>query len=135
MDKKTQRKNKTNMTVNWPSEDEYWTIRDLLKNNPQFTAPITLRVRLTNAIKKHNTVAVIGDKMNSKGRPEMVLAMRQKDGTVKQSVIEAAKADGIRTNEVAPVVIANISPTPSQVPSNEQTAAVNLNPSQKAVTV
>lgn len=123
------------MTVNWPSEDEYWTIRDLLKNNPQFTAPITLRVRLTNAIKKHNTVAVIGDKMNSKGRPEMVLAMRQKDGTVKQSVIEAAKADGIRTNEVAPVVIANISPTPSQVPSNEQTAAVNLNPSQKAVTV
>ena len=138
MDKKTQRKNQTNLQVNWPSENEYWTVKDLINKNPQFTASITLRVRLSNAIKKLNTVAVIGDKMNSKGRPEMVMAMRQKDGTIKQSVIDAAKADGIRAATVTPIVIAtiNASSQPSTpTPSSGHTAAVNLNPTQKAVAV
>ena len=138
MDKKTQRKNQTNLQVNWPSDTEYWTVKDLINKNPQFVAPITLRVRLANAIKKQNTVAVIGDKMNSKGRPEMVMVIRQKDGTIKQSVIDAAKADGIRTNDVPPVVVTNISVSTSSqapTPSNGQTSAVNLNSTQKAVVV
>ena len=138
MDKKTQRKNQTNLQVNWPDDNCYWTIKDLITKNPQFVAPITLRVRLANAIKKHNTVAVIGDKMNSKGRPEMVMVMRQKDGTVKPSVIDAAKADGIRIGETSPVVVTNISVSTSpQTPttSNGQTSAVNLNSTQKAVAV
>ena len=138
MDKKTQRKNKTNLQINWPSENEYWTVKDLINKNPQFAAQITLRVRLTNAIKKFNTVAVIGDKMNSKGRPEMVMAMRQKDGTVKQSVIDTAKADGIRANDITPVIVAtiNVSSQPSTpTPSSGHAAAVNLNPTQKTVAV
>jgi len=134
MDKKTQRKNQTNLQVNWPPDNSYWTVKDLIDKNPQFTAAITLRVRLTNAIKKFNTVAVIGDKMNSKGRPEMVLAMRQKDGTVRQSVIDAAKADGIRVNDVAPVVVANINAS-VQTPPTPVTQPSVTNPVQKTVTV
>ena len=127
MDKKTQRKNKTNLQVNWPTEDQFWTIKDLHKMNPQFGPEITIRVRLSNAIKKQKTVAVIGDKMNPHGRPEMVCAMCQADGTVKKSTVEAAKAAGIRCGEpVVPVV--NINPTTNNT-------AVNLNPAQSPVAV
>jgi len=135
MDKKTSRKNQTKLQVNWPSEDAFWTVKDLWKANPQFIAEITLRVRLANAIKKQNTVAVIGDKMNSHGRPEMVCAMRQKDGTVKQTAIDAAKNASIRITESTSIV-AHITP-PTAPATKQQTATVNLNPTQvqKPVTV
>ena len=116
MDKKTARKNQTKLAVIWPSEDKYWTIKDLWKDNPQFKAEITLRVRLTTAIKETNTVAVIGDKMNNHGRPQMVCAVRQANGIVKQSTIDAAKAAGIRVADIA----TNINPA--------KPAAVNINP-------
>ena len=119
MDKKTQRKNRTNLQVVWPSEDEYWTIRELNAKNKQFVE-ITLRVRVSNAIKRDNTVAVIGDKMNAHGRPEMVCAVRQANGKVKQSTVEAARAAGIRCNDPAPININPVNPG--------QTAPVNLNP-------
>lgn len=135
MDKKTARKNQTNLAVNWPTEDEYWTVKELCSRNPQFKAEITLRVRLSNAIKKTNTVAVIGDKMNPHGRPEMVCAVRQKDGTVKQSTIDAAKAAGIRCGEPTSVVVANITPSAAPAQSNGQTTSVNLNPSPKTALV
>ena len=122
---KTPRKNKTNLQINWPTETEFWTVKNLLARNPQFVE-ITLRVRLSNAIKKHNTVAVIGDKMNSHGRPEMVMAMRQKDGKVNPAAIAAAKKAGIRCGEPVTVPVANILPSSS---SNGQTTSVNLNPS------
>ena len=134
MDKKTARKNKTNLQVNWPSDDAFWTVKDLLAANPQFVE-ITLRVRLANSIKKDNTVAVIGDKMNSHGRPEMVCAMRQKDGSIKQSTIDAAKASGIRITESIPVIVANITKSVPQTTSVAPAPSVNLNPTQKSVTV
>lgn len=128
MDKKT-RKNKTNLVIAWPSENEFWTVKQLMSRNKQFV-PITLRVRLSNAINKHNTVAVIGDKMNSHGRPEMVLAMRNKDGKVNPAVIEAAKKAGIRCGEPITVPVATVT---TSTPSIEQPVAVNLNPTQKPV--
>ena len=131
MDKKT-RKNQTNLQVNWPSEDEYWTIKDLRKRNMHFNAEITLRVRLTNAIKKTNTVAVIGDKMNPHGRPEMVCAVRQNDGSVKPSVIQAAKDAGIRVNESLSVVVTEVKKSTDTAPQtdNATQTAVNLNPAK-----
>jgi hypothetical protein len=136
MDKKTTRKNQTRLQVNWPSEDQYWTVKDLLKQNPQFKE-ITLRVRLAKAIAEQN-VAVIGDKMNSHGRPEMVCAFRQKkDKTVKESVVKAAEAAGIRISKISPVVVANINPQPATIPviSNGKDATVNLNPAAQKATV
>jgi hypothetical protein len=47
--KKTDRKNKTNLTVTWLSADKHFTIVDLMSVNKEFI-PITLRVRLKNAI-------------------------------------------------------------------------------------
>jgi hypothetical protein len=71
--KKTNRKNKTNLTVTWPSADKYFTIADLMETNKEFI-PITLRVRLKNAI-DDGTVAEIGTIHGGKGRPKLAFAM------------------------------------------------------------
>lgn len=88
--RKTQRKNKTNLVVSWPSNEGYFTIDSLSEMNPDFIN-ITLRVRLKKAISEDNTVAIIGYKNCGKGRPKLALAMRP----VRQSVLDKAKADGI----------------------------------------
>jgi len=136
MDKKTSRKNNTGQVVNYPDGDKFWTIKDLHKLNPQFGPEITLRVRLAKAIKLTKTVAVIGDKMNSHGRPEMVCAVCQKDGKVKASTIAAAKAAGIRCGEPTQTVVTNINPTATKTSADAQ-PTVNINPavSNKTVTV
>ena len=71
--KKTNRKNKTNLTVTWPSADKYFTIVDLMGTNKDFI-PITLRVRLKNAI-DDGTVSEIGTIHGGKGRPKLAFAM------------------------------------------------------------
>lgn len=71
--KKTNRKNKTNLTVTWPSADKYFTIADLLETNTDFI-PITLRVRLKSAI-DDGIVAEIGTIHGGKGRPKLAFAM------------------------------------------------------------
>lgn len=71
--KKTNRKNKTNLTVTWPSANKYFTIADLLETNVDFI-PITLRVRLKNAI-DDGTVVEIGTIHGGKGRPKLAFSM------------------------------------------------------------
>jgi hypothetical protein len=81
--KKTDRKNKTNLNVTWPTE--IFTIKDLNKSNPDFVE-ITLRVRLKKAIDagEVNDVGVIH---NGKGRPTIVFAY----GPVTEQHVEQAK--------------------------------------------
>ena len=138
MDKKTSRKNHTGLAVNWPNENKYWTIKELHQLNPQFGPEITLRVRLNKA-RMAKTVVIIGDKMNSHGRPEMVCVVCQKDGKAKPSTIAAAKAAGIRCGEptltTTPVIVVNIK-SPTTPMADGHTAPVNLNPTlNKTVTV
>lgn len=97
LNRKTQRKNKTKQVISWPSNDEYFTITDLVQLNPHMLtgaskpSDITLRVRLAKAIKDDNLVSPIGQKNCGKGRPKVIYAMRP----VKQIVIEKAKMDDI----------------------------------------
>ena len=86
---KTNRKNKTGLTINWP-KDTYFTIKyDLLPLNPEFV-PITLRVRVKKAL-TDNVIVKIGEKMGGKGRPSLIFATTP----VSHDVYEKAKADGI----------------------------------------
>lgn len=71
--KKTNRKNKTNLSVTWPAPGKYFTIVDLMNTNKDFIQ-ITLRVRLKNAIDE-GTVAEIGTIHGGKGRPKLAFAM------------------------------------------------------------
>lgn len=96
---KTDRKNKTNLVVNWPEHGKLFTIKDLLIANPEFVE-ITLRVRVDKAIKKDNTVSIIGYKNTGKGRPTMILAM----APVTQEMLDSAYATGIQPPEIKPVV-------------------------------
>jgi hypothetical protein len=52
---------------------------------------ITLRVRLDDAIKKKNLVAVIGTRNCGKGRPKLAFAMTP----VQQTALDKAKSEGI----------------------------------------
>jgi hypothetical protein len=114
-DRKTQRKNKTNLVIKWPTNDEYFTIKSLQALNPDFIE-ITLRVRLNKAITEENLVAPIGTRNCGKGRPELVLAMRP----VKQSVLEKAKENKIflvEDSKLIPVMEINVNDsTPSVAP-------------------
>lgn len=71
--KKTDRKNKTNLTVTWPSNDTYFGVSDLTNLNKDFIA-ITLRVRLKNALDE-GVVTQIGTVHGGKGRPKLAFAM------------------------------------------------------------
>lgn len=96
---KTDRKNKTNLVMNWPEHGKLFTIKDLLAANPEFVE-ITLRVRVDKAIKKENTVAIIGYKNTGKGRPTMIMAMNP----VTQELLDSAYASGIQPPEIKPIV-------------------------------
>lgn len=101
MNNKTDRKNKTNLNVVWPEHGKLFTIKDLHAANPEFVE-ITLRVRVDRAIKKDNTVTIIGYKNTGKGRPTMILAM----SPVSQKMIDDAYATGIQPPEIKPIVSA-----------------------------
>jgi len=79
--KKTNRQNKTGLTVNWPTGfytmetcESHPNIPSLWDHNQQFIL-ITLRVRLTNAIEEKQVVK-LGTLKGVKGRPKLVLRDR-----------------------------------------------------------
>jgi hypothetical protein len=87
--KKTDRKNKTNLTVTWPSNDTYFGVSELTNLNKDFIA-ITLRVRLKNALDE-GVVTQIGTVHGGKGRPKLAFAM----SPVTESAIASARAAGV----------------------------------------
>lgn len=89
--KKTNRKNKTNLSVNWVNG--FFTIEDLHAANPNFVE-ITLRSRL-NIAKKENQIAEIGCIHSGKGRPKLVFA----NTPVTKEVLETARQAGVIFNE------------------------------------
>ena len=96
--KKTDRKNKTNLVVTWPTN--LFTIEELNNANPEFVN-ITLRVRLKNAI-MDGKVSEVGYLHNGKGRPRVVLACTP---VTEQHVLEAKNRgcvlkDGINVSVV-----------------------------------
>jgi len=109
--KQNTRKNKTNQSVTWPTTT-YFTITDLHKLNPKFVN-ITLRVRLSNAIKDGN-VAEIGAVPGGKGRPQKVFSMTP----VTQSTLNKAKADNINLVDNADklVNVINVATPAASVP-------------------
>lgn len=101
--KKTDRKNKTNLTVSWPSN--IFTIEELNNHNPEFIN-ITLRVRLKSAI-SNNEVSEIGYLHNGKGRPRLVLC----HGNITPEHITQSKERGVIFKDGLNVNVLNISPT------------------------
>ena len=87
--KKTDRKNKTNLTVTWPSNDTYFGVSELTNLNKDFIA-ITLRVRLKNALDE-GVVTQIGTVHGGKGRPKLAFAM----SPVTEAAITAARSAGV----------------------------------------
>ena len=87
--KKTDRKNKTNLTVTWPSNDTYFGVSDLVNLNKDFIA-ITLRVRLKNALDE-GVVTQIGTVHGGKGRPKLAFAM----SPVTETAINSARTAGV----------------------------------------
>lgn len=83
--KKTDRKNKTNQVITWPSNDSYFTIDSLLNSNVDFKE-ITLRVRVKNAI-QDGTIVELGTIHGGKGRPKLAFAM----APVTDKAIQSAK--------------------------------------------
>jgi hypothetical protein len=94
--KKTDRKNKTNLTITWPTN--IFTIKELNEANKEFVE-ITLRVRLKRAIET-GEVNDIGVIHNGKGRPTIVFVY----GNPTAAHIEEAKSrevilkDGLTVN-------------------------------------
>lgn len=89
--KKTDRKNKTNLTITWPTS--IFTIKELNEKNSEFVE-ITLRVRLKKAIET-GEVSELGVIHNGKGRPTIVFV----HGLPTQSHINEAKAKEVILKE------------------------------------
>lgn len=85
--RKTDRKNKTNQTVTWPTN--IFTIKELNGVNPEFVE-ITLRVRLKKALES-GEVKEMGVLHNGKGRPTIVFVY----GVPTESHIDDAKTRGV----------------------------------------
>ena len=109
--KKTNRKNKTNLTVTWPSADKYFTIADLMETNKEFI-PITLRVRLKNAI-DDGTVVEIGTIHGGKGRPKLAFAMNP----VTEDVLATARqAEVVLHDKYNTVKVLDVTSNPTETP-------------------
>lgn len=98
--KKTDRKNKTNLVVNWPTN--LFTIKELNSQNPEFVE-ITLRVRLKKAI-ENGEVNEVGVLPNGKGRPTLVLSY----GPITPEKISEAKERGVLFSKQTIVPVVNI---------------------------
>lgn len=132
---KTDRKNKTNLIVNWPASGGYFTIKDLLGMNPDFKE-ITLRVRVDRSIKKDKTVAILGYKNSGKGRPNMILAMHP----VTQELLDKAyNQDDIQPTEVRPLInVINVTSISTPVLTSENSSIeipVNSSVSETSVEI
>lgn len=112
MSKKTERKNRTNLVVKWPSAP-FFTLQevfDLQKEAKQ----ITLRVRLTKQIEA-GTAAEIGCKRGGQGRPKKVFAFTP----VSQATLELAKSKNVELvaqTELDKLVVPVTVFTPHSVP-------------------
>lgn len=98
--KKTDRKNKTNQTVTYPSC--IFTIKELNKLNPDIVT-ISLRDKVKKAIKR-GELNVIGVLPNGKGRPTLVHVF----GSITKSIIDEAKSKGVHLNRELLVEMVNI---------------------------
>ena len=130
MNKKTERKNKTNQAIIWPSNNDYFTIDNLIASNQHMLtssgSDITLRVRLSDAITKKNLVAAIGTRNCGKGRPKLAFAMMP----VSQMALDKAKEEGIMLlDETKLIPIMQIRP----VVATEQETVVVTNNTRVAV--
>jgi hypothetical protein len=119
MSNKTERKNKTNLEVNWPATGELFTVKDLLTINPGFVE-ITLRTRLDKAVKKDGLVTVVGTKNTGKGRPTTIHTM----SPVSSDVLEKAYASGIQPPDVKPVAVLTVSAVPESSTAQEVSITV-----------
>lgn len=98
--KKTDRKNKTNQTVTYPSC--IFTIKELNELNPDIVT-ISLRDKVKKAIKR-GELNVIGILPNGKGRPTLVHVF----GSITKSIIDEAKSKGVHLNRELLVEMVNI---------------------------
>jgi hypothetical protein len=105
--KKTDRKNKTNLTVTWPSN--VFTIKELNAQNTDFVE-ITLRVRMKKAMES-GEITDIGVLHNGKGRPTLVFVY----GTATNEHIEEAKSRQVILKDVSNVNVIKITNTPTTV--------------------
>jgi hypothetical protein len=105
--KKTDRKNKTNLTVTWPSN--IFTIKELNAQNPDFVE-ITLRVRMKKAIDS-SEITEIGVLHNGKGRPTLVFV----HGTPTKEHIEEAKSRQVILKNPPTVNVIKITNIPTVV--------------------
>ena len=103
--KKTDRKNKTNLTVTWPSN--VFTIKELNAQNPDFVE-ITLRVRMKKAIES-GEINEIGVLHNGKGRPTLVFVY----GIPTKEHIEEAKSRQVILKDTSTVNVIKITNTPA----------------------
>jgi hypothetical protein len=121
---KTGRKNKTNLTITWPSA-ELFTIKDMFAANSHFIE-ITLRVRLKNEL-ENGKIKEIGIRQNGKGRPENVYAM----APVTAEVIAKAKESMVllhteyKTMKVVDVNTSNQSNNQTAISAQVQTVNKN----------
>ena len=117
---KTGRKNKTNLSLTWPTMD-FFNHEDLKKSNPDFV-DITLRVRVKAEIES-GKLKDIGVLHNGKGRPKNVYSL-----AVNNDIIEKMKQAGIILHsQYLTQKIADINSTAnskSQVEMEEQVAKV-----------
>jgi hypothetical protein len=105
--KKTDRKNKTNQTINWPSN--IFTIKELNAQNPDFVE-ITLRTRMKKSMDS-GEITDIGVLHNGKGRPTLVFVY----GTATNEHIEEAKSRQVILKDVSSVNVVKITNTSTSV--------------------
>lgn len=118
--KKTDRKNKTNQVITWPSNDSYFTIDSLLNSNVDFKE-ITLRVRVKNAI-QDGTIVELGTIHGGKGRPKLAFAM----APVTDKAIQSAKnAEVLLKNCYSTVNVMNIKTVSTPQPTVEPKKTVS----------
>ena len=114
--KKTDRKNKTNLTIKWPTNT--FTIKELNEANPEFVE-ITLRVRLKKAIET-GEVNEMGVLHNGKGRPTIVFV----HGTPTQTHIDEAKNREVILKDSVTVNVLTVDATKPSV--NDKVITLNV---------
>lgn len=129
--KKTNRQNKTGLTVNWPTGfytmetcESHPNVPSIWNQNQHFIL-ITLRVRLTNALEDKQVVK-LGTLKGSKGRPKLVFATTP----VSQKTIDDARNAGVFLDDNIPHVmnVVDVKPMEVDVTENvETTVHTNTN--------
>lgn len=120
--KKTNRKNKTNLTVNWPKG--WFTVDSLLADNSEFVK-ITLRVRIGNALNE-KSLATLGTLKGSKGRPKLVFST----APVSAETVVSAKEAGVLLDESVINVVSVM-----DIKANDTNISVDTNHAVETVTV